>query len=367
MRILHIINSLSMGGAENLLAELAGVQVSSGNEVTVAPLIYQDSTIVGMKLQAMDVKVEPFRTSGTVYSPVFIPMIIKKAKQFDVVHVHLFPSLYWAGFAKLFSRCSVPFVFTEHSTNNKRRDNIFLHWSDLLVYKYCYKRIIACADKALDAFKNSFPTVDHCCTINNGVSVFTFIDALPYTKKALLGLTENEFVITMVARFMSMKRQDTVVEALSKLPATVHVVFVGGEERHDGLIRVKNLVRELNLTERVHFLYTRNDVPQILKTSDVILMASDYEGLSLSSIEGMAAGKPFIASDVDGLREVVGGAGLLYKNRDADQLSGLILKLYQDREFYDQIRNQCFERAKEYDLNRMVSLYDKVYSEVVKE
>lgn len=356
-----------MGGAENLLVGLTRMQVMSGNEVTVAPLVCPQSTIIRERLRLMGVRIEPFRTSGTVYSPVFIPMIIKKARQFDVVHVHLFPSLYWAGLAKLFSICSVPFVFTEHSTNNKRRNNRFLHWSDHLIYKYCYNRIIACADKVLDAFKKSFPTVLHCCTVNNGVNVAFFADALPYTKKSLLGINENDFVITMVARFMSMKRQDTVVEALSKLPLTVHVVFVGGEEHHDGLIRVKNLVRELNLTGRVHFLYTRNDVPQILKTADVILMASDYEGLSLSSIEGMAAGKPFIASDVDGLREVVGGAGLLYKNKDADELAELILKLYNDKEYYEKIRDQCLKRAKEYDLSIMVSMYDKVYGEVVKE
>ena len=59
--------------------------------------------------------------------------------------------------------------------------------------------------------------------------------------------------------------------------------------------------------------------------------------------------------------------GLLYENGDADQLAGLILKLYRDGEFYDKIRYRCLERAKEYDLNRMVSMYEKVYNELVKE
>ena len=119
---------------------------------------------------------------------------------------------------------------------------------------------------------------------------------------------EDVFVVTMVARFMTMKRQDTVVEAISKLPDNIHAVFVGGSENDEGLVRVKNLAVEKEVADRVHFLYIRNDVPRILKTSDVVVMASDFEGLSLSSIEGMAAGKPFIASNVNGLRVVVGCA-----------------------------------------------------------
>lgn len=366
MKILHIINGLAMGGAENLLVGLAGTQVMSGNEVTVAPLVCPEYTIIREKLESLGVSVKPFKASGSVYSPSFIPKIVNLSKQFDVIHVHLFPSLYWAGLANLFNGFSVPFVFTEHSTNNRRRNNRILHWTDFLVYKYCYNRIIACADKVLDSFKSFFPSVRHCCTINNGVNIASFTDALPYTKKTLLGINETDFVIIMVARFMSMKRQDTVVEALSKLPDTVHVAFVGGNENDDGLIRIKKIANDLNLSERVHFLYTRNDVPKLLKTADVILMASDYEGLSLSSIEGMAAGKPFIASDVDGLREVVGGAGVLYKNKDSNELARLIFKLYKEKDYYEEIRNQCLERAKQYDINRMLSLYYQVYSEVVK-
>ena len=66
---------------------------------------------------------------------------------------------------------------------------------------------------------------------------------------------------------------------------------------------------ELGVSHRVLSLYIRKDVPRILKSSNVICMSSIYEGLSLSSIEGMASGHPFIATNVNGLREIVKGAG----------------------------------------------------------
>jgi len=181
----------------------------------------------------------------------------------------------------------------------------------------------------------------------------------------LLGMDENVFVVTMVARFMSMKRQDTIVEAISKLPKEIHAVFVGGEQNDEGLLRVKRLAEDKGVLDRIHFLYIRSDVPRILKTSDIIVMASDYEGLSLSSVEGMAAGKPFVASNVDGLKEVVGGAGFLFENKDSDELAVIIKRLYDDKHLYDKTCEICQKRSSEFDVGKMAGEYLALYEEII--
>lgn len=361
MKILHIIDGLTMGGAENLLIGLAGEQQARGNDVTVAPLVCPAYTPVRDKMEARGVRVCPMKTNGSVYNPVFVFRIMKLIKGFDIVHVHLFPALYWAGLAKMLTRSKIPFVFTEHSTTNKRRGNKLLHAMDRLVYQHGYRMVVACSDKAQETFAASFPTIDHLCVINNGVDTSANAEAKPYSKQELLGLPEESYLLTMVARFMPMKRQDTIVEALVQLPTAIHAVFVGGEEKDDGLVRVKEQARDLGVEERVHFLYIRKDVPRVLKTSDVIMMASDYEGLSLSSLEGMAAGKPFVASDVDGLREVVDGAGVLFENRNPEALAQAILRLYEDKSYYDAVAERCASRAKEYDQGKMVNAYMDLY------
>lgn len=361
MKILHIIDGLTMGGAENLLIGLAGEQQARGNDVTVAPLVCLAHTPVRDKMEAKGVMIHPLKARGAVYNPFFVLRIMGLIMGFDIVHVHLFPALYWAGFAKMLTGTKIPFVFTEHSTTNKRRGNKFLHAMDRLVYQHGYRMVVACSDKAQETFAASFPTIDHLCVINNGVDTSANAEAKPYSKQELLGLPEDCFLLTMVARFMSMKRQGTIVEALAQLPTAIHAVFVGGEEKDEGLIRVKELARDLGVAERVHFLYIRKDVPRILKTSDVVLMASDYEGLSLSSIEGMAAGKPFVASDVNGLREVVGGAGILFENRNPEALAKAILRLYEDKSYYDAVADRCASRAKEYDQGKMVDAYMDLY------
>jgi len=362
MKILHIIDTLSMGGAENLLIGLAGEQLRLGHDVTVMPLVCPIHTTVRDKMEGKGIRVMPIKGKGTVYNPFFIFRIVRELKDYDIVHVHLFPALYWAGIARMLSYVKVPLVYTEHSTNNKRRNNKILHATDRFVYSICYKMIVACSEKAKETFCACYPTIKNVSAINNGVDTKTFQEAIPYTKNELLGVPEDTFLVTMVARFMPMKRQDTIVEAMAKLPSNMHAVFVGGEETDAGVVRVKELVNQYGLSNRVHFLYTRNDVPRILKTSDVVLMASDYEGLSLSSIEGMAAGKPFVATNVNGLREVVGGAGLLFENKDVEELINILLRLSKDKSFYEDISNKCLKRSDEFGVEKMTNAYLKLYT-----
>lgn len=241
MRILHIIDTLSMGGAENMLIGLTSGQISHGHEVTIMPLVCPGYTPVRAKIEESGVVVKPAKSKGSVYNPFIIPKIAKELKYFDIIHVHLFPAFYWVFFAKLLVYSPAPMIYTEHSTNNKRRNKALWHMMDKWVYQRGYKKIVACAEKVLDTFTIAFPSIKHTCYINNGVNIKAFSEASSYSKRELLGVDENTFVVTMVARFMTMKRQDTIVEALPRLSDNIHAVFVGGEEGNSGLIAVKDL------------------------------------------------------------------------------------------------------------------------------
>lgn len=362
MKILHVIDNLAMGGGQNLLIGLAGTQQKNGDDVTILALQDSNDTLVKEKIESKNVKVDLLTKRINLYNPLQVFLLFSWIKRFDIVHVHLFPALYWVGIAKILSRCKTPIFYTEHSTKNRRRENFLLRKIDTYIYKFCYNKIIACSEKALETFKIAYPSVGNVCAINNGVDISIYQEAKPYTKHELLGIPEDCFVITMVARFMFMKRQDTLVEALKKLPDKFHICFVGGEPNDSGLLKVKNLAENIGVSDRVHFLYLRSDVPRILKTSDAIVMSSEYEGLSLSSIEGMAAGKPFLATNVNGLKEVVGGAGELFELYDSDKLARLLKKLFENNEYYKEIASKCLARASMYDINKMVDEYYKVYT-----
>lgn len=363
MRILHIIDDMNMGGAQSLLVELAPVQKASGHDVVVLELVSSSDATFGNKLQENGIELKTISTSRSVRNPLNIFSIIPYLRNCDIAHVHLFPANYWTAIAKLISLCKTPIVTTEHSTDNKRRKIGIFKYLDSFIYRR-YSKVVACSDKALETFKARYNKVD-CISIPNGVNISKYRNAQSYSKQELINVSEDTFITTMVARFTYPKRQDTLIEAISLLPDKFHSILVGGTPEDDGVIKIKKLATTLGVDNRVHFLYTRSDVPRILKSSDVIVMSSEYEGLSLSSIEGMACGHPFIASNVNGLREVVNGAGELVECGNAKALADKIHKLATDVNYYEDVTTKCISRANEYDIKNVCSKYMEIYAHFV--
>lgn len=366
MKILHIIGTLEMGGAESLLIPLTAEQKRQGNDVSVLLLRKAKDTTVTNKIRNNGICVYWLTEEGSIYSAKHIWRLRPWIKKSDVVHVHLFPSLYWAGMASWITPGAAPLVYTEHSTSNRRMNNPILNLVDRLMYRFAFKHIIACSPKVEDCFRKCYPSVKHISTVANGVDTRVYREAFPYTKKELLGISEDSFVVTMVARFMYPKRQDTIVEAIALLPENYQCCFVGGHAEEEPLLKVKQLAKEKGVSNRVHFLFVRSDITRILKTSDVVILSSEYEGLSLSSIEGMAAGKPFLATDVNGLREIVGGYGNLFPLGDSKTLADMLIRLHTDNDYYCDVAARCLKRAADFDISAMGKGYMDVYKRVMK-
>lgn len=87
------------------------------------------------------------------------------------------------------------------------------------------------------------------------------------------------------------------------------------------------MINKLNLNDRVHLLGARKDVPNIMKTADLFVLSSHFEGFGLVAVEAMASGLPVIGSNVAGLTDIISGAGRLFDQGNADQLSEIIMEL----------------------------------------
>ena len=165
----------------------------------------------------------------------------------------------------------------------------------------------------------------------------------------------------MIAGFRHQKDQDTLIRAMAQLPGNYSLQLVGDGPRRGEL---ENLIAKLQLGDRVKLLGIRTDIPDILAHSDVVVLSSHWEGLSLSSIEGMASGRPFVASDVDGLREIVKGYGILFPHQDCRALASAIRQLCENPEEYRRVAERCQARAKQYDISLMAKKYNEVYQEI---
>jgi glycosyltransferase involved in cell wall biosynthesis len=128
--------------------------------------------------------------------------------------------------------------------------------------------------------------------------------------------------------------------------------------------RLMSLVEKWRITG-VHFLGYRDDVPDLLLRSDVVVLTSLREGLPRCLLEGMAARKPIIATDVRGSRDLVsdGVTGLLVKPGDVLALSSAMTRLATDIDLRVAMGRKGFERVREYSLDRtvreMASIYQK--------
>ena len=171
----------------------------------------------------------------------------------------------------------------------------------------------------------------------------------------------------MVARFSGQKDQATLIKSILQLPENLHLLLVGEGPLKNSM---QELVSELNLKNRIHFLGLRKDVPDILRLSDIGVLSSNWEGMPLSGIEVMAAGIPFIGSDVPGIKDLVAAnpnAGLLFSKGDSKGLASHINHLLSDPDFYKERALACKKQAQEYSIEKMVKGYLNIYEQILNE
>lgn len=354
MKILQVITSLLYGGAEKLVAEISPMLRDMGHEVDVLAFNGAEPNFVHL-LENQNIKVFTFGRNVNVYNPVFIPKLARMMKGYDIVHTHNTAPQFFAAIGSLINnRCKL--VTTEHNTYNRRRSKPVFRYIDRWMYSR-YEQIICISDQAETNLREFLPSTKGICTIYNGVNVLKFNQSQPIANLH----PNNKTVVAMVAAFRPQKDQKTLMDSFRFLNEDdFELWLIGDGELHDEL---HQYAKDSGL-QNIRFFGNRPDVPELLNTADIVVMSSHYEGLSLSSVEGMSVGKPFVASDVDGLHEVVNGYGILVPHQNAKALAEEITRLATDKAYYQQTASRCWERAQMFDIHKMVASYEEVYRKI---
>ncbi len=355
MKILHIITSLDTGGAEKLMVDL--LPRLQENEVEAELAIFDGTrTPFYEDLEKRGVKVIPL-SNNSVSSPLHIIRLMRLLPKYDIVHSHNGWCQLYVAIASIF--CKATLCTTEHSNTNHRRRWKWYKQIDRWMYVR-YKKIICISDAVkANLHKEVGVKEDKLKVVYNGIDVGRYANATPIEE--YLKYNKNKKLVVMVAGFRKMKDQDTLIKAMALLPESYELWLAGDGERR---AEIESLVASLNLENRVKLLGVRTDLPSILKTADVVVMSSHSEGFGLAAVEGMAAGRPVIASNVPGLAEIVAGAGLLFEHADPQSLKTLIEEVCSDKEYYERVADKCQERAWQYDISSMVKSYITVYKEI---
>jgi glycosyltransferase involved in cell wall biosynthesis len=365
MKILKVINSLGTGGAEKLLLETLPLYHKNSIEMDIL-LLWDNNCMFTSKLKELDcckvLVLNKSKNLKLIYNPLNIFKIARVIKNYDIAHIHLFPAQYFSVLANMLTGNKCKLIFTEHNTSNRRIANVFFKPIELFFYKR-YTKIITISTEIEEIYKNYLSLDDSKVEmINNGVSLEGIFEANVIEKKNLnKSLTKNDLLIVQVSAFRPQKDQKTLIRAIKELDNRFKLILVGdGVTINDH----KLLVQDLGLKDRVLFLGQRDDVNNILKSASVVVLSSLYEGLSLASIEGLASGKPFIASNVPGLSEIVKGFGLLFEQGNVNELVRIINDVIDDKHLYDNVVEKCLIRAKEFNIDKMIKKHISLYREV---
>lgn len=346
MKILHVITSLGLGGAQRLLSDIIPIQ-RQYHIVDLMVLQSVDSHFTrtleesGVKIISID--------SSSMRNPSAIAKMRPILKEYDIVHAHLFPTLYFVSIASIGLKCKL--IYTEHSTSNKRRGKWYIRPIEQFIYSR-YNAVISISQQTQEALKSWLRKEDNrFVVINNGVNVAAFSEI----KRPVIPAS-----LIMISRFTDSKDQETVIRAMQLVDHSITLRFVGDGET---LEHCKMVANECGVLDRIEFLGARADVPELIASSYIGIQSSNWEGFGLTAVEIMASGKPVIATSVNGLKQVVEGAGILFQVGDVEELSRHINKLISDPSYYNDISQRCSQRAYEYDIQKMVQSYLKIYKE----
>jgi glycosyltransferase involved in cell wall biosynthesis len=205
--------------------------------------------------------------------------------------------------------------------------------------------------------------------IANGVDIERF--AVPMDRQAVrreLGLEPQDEVVGCIGNLRNEKNQRLAIEALGLLqrqrPRLKLMICGDGERRAE----LERLAASLNVASRTLFLGFRFDIPQILAAMDVFCLPSVYEGMPLSILEAWAAGRPVVATNVIGIRDLVtdGANGLLVPADDPRALTGALGALLDNRTLQMQLaENGRHLVVEQYSLRAMVAKYAGLYEELM--
>lgn len=355
MRVLQVIDSLSLGGAEVLVKDVAPRLRNRGVDCEVAVLCSRSSPLESA-LQAAGV---PLHTTGVrkLYSLRQVLPLARLIQNYDIVHVHLFPAQLWAVLARKRLGDRIPLVTTEHGTSNSRRRN-WLRPFDAWMYPH-YDCIACNSEATSEELIRWCPRIaPKVRVVPNGIPLEEFETADP----ADLPRTAPDMVrLVFVGRFEPPKDHGTILRALRTVP-NAQLLLVG-----DGRLRpqIETLARSLGVAERVIFLGRRNDVARILKASDIYVHSTAFDAFGIAACEAMAAGLPVIASNVPGLAQVVEGAGILFPAGDDRALAREIKNLIASPNRRRQMGQASRERARAFNIEATVEGYLELYREVL--
>jgi glycosyltransferase involved in cell wall biosynthesis len=323
MRIVYVLTSLGMGGAEKQALALAERMEKRGHAVALLALRPRvpeewptavDTAWLGMRKTPLSVLTGLVR--GHRFLRDFRP---------DLVHSHSFHANIFARLQRL----RMPHLVVVSTVHNVYEGG----WPRMLAYRLTdglSRRVVAVSQAAANRFVRLKAIAERrCLVLTNGIDTAEFTpntERRASTRSAMgtgQAASHQGFAWLAAGRITPAKDYPNLLRAFAKVRAhrSDALLWIAGGCLSDELTRLKELSAQLDLGDSVRWLGLRRDMPALLDAADGFVSASAWEGMPLAVGEAMAMEKPVVATDVGGVRELVGDAGVLVPARDSEALA----------------------------------------------
>ncbi|HEY3347410.1 MAG TPA: glycosyltransferase family 4 protein [Nitrospirota bacterium] len=382
-RVVHIITKLELGGAQ----EFALYIVENLDRAKFEPVLITGErgllssaakAIPGLKFIELPEMVREVRPIKDLTAFFKLRRILKGIKAESgapvIVQTHsskagiLGRSAAWAAGVDRVIHTIHGFGFNDEQGRLTRSIYVGL---ERLIARVTDKFVAVAYDNIRKGVRERIFSEDRAVVIRAGIDTrfFGVVESDPKEVRAEIGIPETAPVAAMVSCLKPQKAPLDFVRVAAEVIKSVpdaHFVQAGDGELRDAML---GEAARLKITDRLHILGWRRDVREIMQASDVIVLTSLWEGLPKVLPQAMAAGKPVVATAVDGSPEAVtdGISGFLAKPHDIDKMADRVALLLSDRELAVKMGEAGRARAAEFDERQMLHNIEQLYDSILEE
>ncbi|MFI5088972.1 MAG: glycosyltransferase family 4 protein [Terriglobales bacterium] len=366
MKVLHLISSGGMYGAENVVAALARDLEQMGCWVRVG--VFQNEHCpdnnVADQLERRGASVIRIPCRGRVDRGAIRQIReIVRGEQVQLVHSHGYKSNIYGYLAC--RRLGVPMMATCHLWTRQTPAIRVYEFIDAWLLRR-FDAVAAVSDViAEDARRAGIPAAK-ITTINNGIDLVPFASATPTLAEEVK--KGDRLLIGTVGRLVSQKGMDYFLraarEVLNEMPEALFAVVGDGPDRG----KLERLAQELGIDGRVVFTGSRADMPHVYASFDVFVLASLDEGLPMAILEALASNRAVVATQVGAVPKVIvsGQTGMLVNAADVPGLADAILVLLRNADLRARLgRNGSAVVHKQFSSRVMSQQYLRLYEQLL--
>lgn len=362
IKVLEVINSLNIGGAELLLRNFV-IEAKKNNQYTVdVCTLYANSdakNIEEIKKKNVRIWSLDLKNKYTLSSVGKIKKIIER-ENYDIIHVHLFPASAFVALSSLFLPNNIGYIFTEHSIFNRRRTKKIFKIVDGFIFSR-YSKIICSSKQVQNSLIRWIP--------KNKEKTEVIPNGIPIHSKPLVDQIIKNYDVLFVGRLVHQKGIRFLLEAVSilqnKYKKYIKVAVVGGGPLEEEL---KKMCEKLKINDRVEFLGFQRDIDRIMKSSKVFVLPSYYEGFGIVLLEAMKNMVPIVAANVGGIPEIItdGNEGILTPKANSEILAKSINKVLEDEKLRSKLIQNAYRKVqKKYSIERYTINLLNLYSNIL--